>query len=193
MKTTKQTKAKAANGQNTKLMLLGVLSLVLVGVLWAQFGGSDDSDAGQIVLDDSALGDKVAAAASAPPTDAIADAKAAVAEVNERLSEAPTKEGLESNPFTNFWSKPKAAPVQTTEELKPPTVTLNGTLTGEGDIPVALIDGRMHFVGDTIEGWRLTEVASRSIKLQAPTEESIEVLMPVIAGKIRIPDQSADS
>lgn len=200
MNTTNGKKSKSpapANGEKGKLIALGGLSLVLVGVLYVQFGGSDD--AGSVELTDTAsvaADENVAHAASAPPSsDPIADAKVAVVEINERLSEPAEEESIEGNPFSNFWAEPtEAAPVEQVEELQAPTVTLNGTLVGMGDQPVALIDGQLRFVGDSIGGWRITEVASRSITLQAPTEESIEVSMPVINAQIRIPDQpGADS
>lgn len=201
MKTTNGKSAKNAsksNGEKTKLIVLGLLTAVLGIVLFVQFGGSSDEAvpaAATAAADTS--GDDVALAASAPRTSgasAVETAEATVAEVNDRLSQpVDPDEGIERNPFANFWTKPEAAAVERVEEVKAPTVTLNATLVGGPDQPVAVIDGQLRFVGDLVGGWRLTEVASRSITLQAPTEESIEVSMPVIGGTIRIPDQGADS
>ena len=57
--------------------------------------------------------------------------------------------------------------------------------------PLAIIDGRMHFVGDVIQRWTLVEVRPRAVVLQSPSQERLVVEMPLLLRAVAIPSGNA--
>ncbi len=168
--------------QKKQLMMLGVLALVLVAVLFVQFGSEDGAP--EIV------------AMAAPEEHFNADAsddEAVVLNVagpvadNSVLNQAPDYEGMTTNPFKNFWNTPVEDAPEVVQEVMPPSVVLNGTLTADAEVPMALIDGSLRFIGDDVGGWELAEVRSRSVILRAPTQEWVVVEMPLLRAEIHAP------
>lgn len=169
-----KTVATKPSKEKKQLMMLGVLGVVLVVVLSSQFSGAEGEDAN-------------ASAAAATPTAAEAAATLAAAPAglessvpdNAVLASADGDAGIKSNPFESFWNT--AAPVETTtiDELPPPSVTLNGTLTS-GRKPVAVIDGQTRYLGDMISGWRLVGIGSRRVNLESPTKSLVTIEMPLL-------------
>jgi len=169
--------------QKKQLVVLGALGLVLALVLVVQFGGEDgeaeivamaapeeafNADSGEESMDEEIV--------DAGPVDE-----------NSVLSQAPDLEGMAGNPFKNFWNTPAEAAPELAQEILPPTVVLNGTLTADAETPMALIDGSLRFLGDDVGGWELAEVRSRSVILRAPTQEWVVVEMPLLQAEIHAP------
>jgi len=57
--------------------------------------------------------------------------------------------------------------------------------------PMAVIDGQLHFVGDSIGGWTLTDVQSRSVMLRSPTKALVTIDMPLLTGSTAMPAVTA--
>ncbi len=163
--------------QKRQLVVLGVLSLVLGGLVFSQLGG-DESYSVAKLSSASAMEDPAEDAGASEEDDAVE-----AGTDNPVLSEAP-KEELDSNPFSAFWSTSVDHVEET--QLQAPTVTLNATMP-DADQPVAIIDGRLHFIGDLVQGWKLDEVRSRAIVLRAPNDEWVTVDMPLLYGRIDVP------
>jgi len=53
--------------------------------------------------------------------------------------------------------------------------------------PLAIIDGRLHFVGQDVQGWKLAEIRPRAVVLQSPAEERLVIEMPVQLRAVVIP------
>ena len=182
--------AVKAGKQKKQLLALGSLVAVLAIVLFVQFGGN--SPEGEPVAQ---AAEQPAVVASGAPMAGADPASAAPASSSPISMEAPGDNpvlikpvdgGLVRSPFTNFWNAsartggaPKAQP-----EMAAPTVTLNATMPSAVR-PIAIIDGQLHYVGDVIGGWTLTDVQARSISLRSPTKSVMTVEMPLLPGAIR--------
>ena len=164
--------AKKPSKDKKQLVILGVLSVVLVVVLSSQFSG-DDGDAAQAASADSA-----AAATGAAPVGDLSEIVETDVPDNEVLSRGDGEDGIKRSPFESFWNS--AAPVEKTiEELPPPSITVNGTMTS-GRRPIAVIDGQTRYLGDMISGWRLVGIDSRRVSLESPTKSVVHVEMPLL-------------
>jgi hypothetical protein len=167
---------KGMTKQKKQLVVLGALCLVLVAVLAVPSGNSEEE-----IPEEPEAGapenPAAPAAAEAPATTAPAPAPA-----NEALSadevEGSDDEGLMRSPFESFWAMTK--PVETkVDDLPPPAVTLNGTLTS-GRTPAAVIDGQTRFVGDVIQGWTLEAIGSREVTFISPGKNRATIRMPLL-------------
>lgn len=175
---------KTGNVENAKqkkqVLMLSGLAVLLVAVLFIQFGGSTPKN-------------EVAALAEITLDDAVSDAEAGgevvagapVARENPVLLQSEKDDKLLRNAFSNFWDSASAdeAPIV---ELTPPSIKLSGTMPGDGRA-IAIIDGRIRFVGDTIDGWKLAEILPRAILLTGPGDASVVIDMPVIFGRVTVP------
>lgn len=190
-------KAKAAKKQRRQLIVLGMLVMVLGVVLSGQLG----DDAPAVAVPSGGI----ARAATDESSETVDEAVETVpVEANPVLSrpladagaDEVTEEGaddtdeLGSDPFSAFWST--TAEVQDTEvQLQPPVITLSATLESDR-LPVAVIDGRMAFLGDDIQGWTLDEIRERAVVLRAPSNDIYTVEMPVLYGRIDAPPVVGD-
>ena len=173
----------AARKQKRQIMVLSGLAVVLVAVLFIQFSGSDPE------YEAAALADVDLEQPDAAPADAGQPAEdVPVAKDNPVLLKDDEDEGLLRNAFTNFWDGAASADNKPVVEVTPPSVTLTGTLPG-GKRQIAIIDGQLHFLGDMIDGWKLTGINSREIVLTGPTDTTVTVGMPVIFGRVSVPDE----
>jgi hypothetical protein len=187
--------AARANKQKKQLMFLGGLAAVLGVVLFIQFGGSSPSGGpvAQAMEQPAADGSAAAAAPAAQP------GSPAGASSVPLLSEAPIDNpvlikgveglGFTRSPFTNFWNvsgKTGTATKGGTPDMAAPAVTLTATMPSTVR-PMAVIDGQLHFVGDSIGGWTLTDVQSRSVMLRSPTKALVTIDMPLLTGSTAMP------
>jgi hypothetical protein len=175
-------KAKASQGMSKdkkQLVVLGALAAVLVLVLGSQFSGSDDEG----VVDDPTATAMVADTGAPVAVDG--GSSLDLVPDNAALSAAGSG-GLERNPFKSFFSE--AAPIDTSvQEIPPPSVILNGTLTS-GKTPVAVIDGKTLFEGDLIQGWRVVRIGTREVGLESPNRDRVSISMPLLqVGRPRSP------
>ncbi len=193
-----QLRVKAGKKQRRQLIVLGSLTAVLGLVISSQFS----SDETPIVAQPKS---GVAQAMTEDATESSGvDLVPVVIEANPVLSrplaefgadddsEGGTEDGaeLESDPFSAFWSTPTE--VQEIDvKLQPPSINLSATLASQR-LPVAVIDGRMHFVGDSIQGWNLEEIRERTIVLRSPSQDIHTVEMPVLYGRIDSPPVVGD-
>lgn len=186
MKTPEKNAKPDAKKQKKQIVALGALSAVFVAVMLVQFGGSKPQQPEVAAL--AAVPD---AAAPAAADAAAAPVVAPVAQDNSVLSAPTTTADMKRSPFSNFWSAPSSGTKATVADVAAPRVTVNATLPS-ATRGMAIIDGELHFVGDTIGGWQLAEVRPRAIVLHGPTPTSeVVVDMPLLAGKIALPDASA--
>ncbi len=74
----------------------------------------------------------------------------------------------------------------TAQQIAPPSVTLNATMPSAVRA-LAVIDGELHFVGDTIQGWELADVQPRSIVLRSPAHATVTIEMPLLSGASPVP------
>jgi hypothetical protein len=192
----KSGKADAAK-QKKQLMILGGLVVVLGIIMAIQFGGHkpDEAAASTAPPSDPAsvaqqlASDPAAAAAAAGMPAPAAPAPAAPAAPPRAVSDNPVLsspvegEGLLRSPFAGFWnvSMPSggggAVPVGS--DVAPPNMVLNATMPS-AQHPLAVIDGEMHFVGDIIQGWQLTEIQARRILLTSPSRATVAVDMALM-------------
>ena len=190
--------AAASSKQKKQVLVLGGLMAVLAVVLFIQFGGkSPDAAPAAMALEQPGAAAAPAtpdAGAPAPaPADPNAVAGAPAAPVvptpapvdNPVLSHPVEGDGLVHSPFSNFWNVAQtgggATPVAAA-----PTVTLNATMPSSTR-PLAIIDGELHFVGDSIGGWELADVQARSIVLRSPANATITIEMPLLSGSSPVP------
>lgn len=184
----KNARPEGAGKQQKQLLVLGGLVAVLGVVLAVQFGGSDPSaEAAALSAPDPAA---AGAPAPAPAAPVVAEAGAAapapppVAD-NPVLSQAAPEEGLLRSPFANFWNAAQegeqAVAGTALPDIAPPAVTLNATMPS-ATRALAVIDGEMHAVGDSIQGWELAEIQPRRIVLRSPAKAVIEISMPLLVG-----------
>ena len=160
--------------EKKQLMVLGVLGIVLVVVLSAQFSGAEGEDAQAAGPADASAG-----APSEPAAETPASLTSSVPD-NAVLASAAADPGIKSSPFESFWNTGVPAETATPiEELPPPSVTLNGTLTSARR-PVAVVDGQTRYIGDMISGWRLVNIGSRRINLESPTKSLVTIEMPLL-------------
>jgi hypothetical protein len=183
--------AKPSNGKQKKqLIMLGGLSAVFAAVLAIQFSGTEAEPAVAAMTAPApapATGTPdVAAAAEAPSGTPIP-----VAKDNTVLAEPLADATIKRSPFSNFWNNaPKATTSSVVPTLNAPTITLNATMPSDV-AGIAVIDGQLHFVGDSIQGWSLAEVSPRSVTLRAPAGETVVVDMPLLVGKRALPAAAA--
>jgi len=178
-----------ANPQRKQLIVLGGLTAVLALVIFMQFGGSEPAQA--------ATAAAPAAETVAPVPGAATETAAAAAEGVEVATEQPVEDNpvlsepfdgsLTRSPFASFWSTATGGASSTAAtDVPPPAVRLEATMPANRQ-PLAVIDGRLHFVGDSIQGWRLAEIRSRAVVLESPALASFTVEMPVLVGRLEIP------
>lgn len=164
--------------EKKQLLVLGALSLALLGVVSMQFGGDDETVVGgseAAALDAT----PVASAATVAQGSAPAPAPAMPLAENPVLaaqSQAPVNDGV----FESFWSV--ASPMEAkVEEVPPPAVTLNATIVAAQDgQSLAVIDGSLRRAGDQIGGWTLHTIGVREISLRSPGDRMVTVNMPVL-------------
>ena len=188
-------KAKAAKKQRKQLIVLGVLVLILGLVLSSQMGGDSptvpvpaEGIARAATEDASEGGEEVSEAAPVEANPILS--RSLFSDAEEPDDGAEDDSELESDPFSAFWST--TAEVQETEvKLQPPVINLSATLESER-LPVAVIDGRMAFLGDNIQGWTLDEIRERAVVLRAPSNDIYTVEMPVLYGRIDTPPVVGD-
>jgi hypothetical protein len=170
--------------QKNQLIVLIVLSLLLAGVVVHQFSGSETE------YEVAALAADAMTAPLEPEQPAVAVVEDEPrAEENPVLSQPPPEEGLERNPFANFWNRDDLGE-DAAERLPPPQIAVGLTLPASTR-PLAVIDGSMRFVGETIQGWTLAEVRPRAVVLQSPSEERLVVEMPVHLRVVTVPATDA--
>jgi hypothetical protein len=184
--------AARANKQKKQLMFLGGLAAVLAIVLFIQFGGSSPSSepVAQAMEQPAADGSAAAAAPAAQPSATAAAPAATEAPIdNPVLIKGVEGLGFTRSPFTNFWNvsgKTGTVSKSGTPDIAAPAVTLTATMPSTVR-PMAVIDGQLHFVGDSIGGWTLTDVQSRSVMLRSPTKALITIDMPLLSGSTAMP------
>lgn len=171
MKTKDAGKSKEWSKQKKQFVVLGGLSVVLVGVMVVQFRGGDGE------YEVAALSEDAVASAQEPEASVAATPATPAAKDNAVLSELPPDEDLPRNPFTSFWAR-DTNQADTAPIIAPPAIVLGMTIPG-GNRPVAVIDGQLHLVGDVVQGWTLEAVHARSVVLRSPTQEQIVVEMPL--------------
>ncbi len=185
---TPEKSAKPDNGKQQKqLLALGGLSAVFVAVLVIQFGGGSSAPAASAMTapsPDEATADPVeAGGAEAAP----AGAPIPVAKNNAVLSEPIAAGTTARSPFSNFWSVTPTNGTTNVPAISAPTITVNATMPSD-TAGLAVIDGQLHFVGDSIQGWSLAEVSPRSVTLRAPAGETVVVAMPLLVGRLALPE-----
>ena len=182
MKTSEKSSKPDASRQKKQLIALGGLSAVFAAVLAIQFGGGESAPEAA-ALTAPAAGDPAAGAVEAPAVAAEPEATPIpVAKDNPVLAATSAEPTLKRSPFSNFWNVAPTG-IKGAVASSAPTVTLNATMPGE-DSGLAVIDGQLRFVGDSIQGWSLDSVSARSVTLRAPTGEQLLVSMPLLVGKI---------
>ncbi len=193
MKDKDKNSRRDAGKQKKQLLMLGGLVVVLGAVVAVQFGGSEpglevaalaQEPAPDVAAAPAAPDAAPAAAASSPaPATSVAD--------NPVLSQPVPGDSLPRSPFSNFWN---VASTGTTSgplpEIAPPSVTLNATLPSETRA-LAVVDGELFFVGDTIQGWELADVQERRIVLRSPSQAMVTIEMPLLSG-VRVIPAAAD-
>ena len=182
MKTPEKNSKSDSKKQKKQLIMLGGLAAVFVAVMMTQFGGPKPE------YEVAALA--VAPDAVQPVTDAAPSPDAPEAKDNPVLSAPSSDEGLKRSPFSNFWNGPSSNSTAVPDATAP-SVTVNATMPSATK-GMAVIDGELHFVGDTIGGWQLAEVRPRAIVLRGPTANSQVVIdMPLLVGKVALPGPGA--
>ena len=179
-----------ASKQKKQLVILGGLVGVLGMVLAVQFGGSEPAPPVAAATENPVVGSaSQPAPAGVPAATAAAPAAPAPVEAvddNEVLSE-PATGAFSRSPFANFWSNASAsAPSASQADVPAPVMTLSATMPADSQ-GLAVIDGQLHFLGDSIQGWQLTEIRPRAVVLRSPTDATIVVEMPVLVGKLDLP------
>lgn len=191
MKSSEKSARPGAGKQKKQMMALGGLVAVFGAVLAIQFGGGGAAPAAAamtaptpdpanaVVISGS---ETTAAAPSAPSLP--------VAKDNPVLAEAVGDTAIKRSPFSNFWSVTPTTSRSTAPTLNAPNITLNATMPSEVR-GIAVIDGTLRFVGDSIQGWSLASVGPRSVTLQAPAGETVVVDMPLLVGRLAVPADDA--
>ena len=179
-----------ASKQKKQLIILGSLVGVLGMVLAVQFGGSEPEPPVAAATASPVAGAEsqpVAAGGAAPVAAApAAPEPVATAEDNAVLSQ-PVEGAFSRSPFANFWSNATAsAPSSSQADVPAPVMTLSATMPADSH-GLAVIDGQLHFLGDSIQGWQLTEIRPRAVVLRSPADATIVVEMPVLVGKLDLP------
>ena len=197
----KEKNAKSEAGKQKKqLMILGGLVVVLGIVMAIQFGGSHpDADAAALAppsdpasIAQQLASDPAAAAAAAGMPAPTAPAQSAAAGPSGAVSDNPVLsspvegEGLLRSPFAGFWNVAMPSGMSSSAsgggaDIAPPSFVLNATMPSASQ-GLAVIDGEMHYVGDFIQGWQLTEVQARRILLTSPSRAIVTVDMPLMSG-----------
>lgn len=174
-----QQAGNGSNKQKVQLVVLAGLALALVVILVKQFG----------------QGDEVAQAATAPSAAPVVTAAASSSEPspaprkdepkgNLALAERPADETVSNDAFRTIWAPTESEATSPIEELPPPKIKLNATLVPQGDdeLAVAVIDGKLRYVGDNIQGWWLHSIDRRSVALRSPGERIETIAMPLLTG-----------
>jgi len=198
----KEKNAKSEAGRQKKqLMILGGLVVVLGIVMAIQFGGSHpDAEAAALAQSPSdpasiaqqLASDPAAAAAAAGMPAPAAPAQSAPSGPSGAVSDNPVLsspvegEGLLRSPFAGFWNVAMPSGMSSAAsgggaDIAPPSFVLNATMPSASQ-GLAVIDGEMHYVGDFIQGWQLTEVQARRILLTSPSRAIVTVDMPLMSG-----------
>lgn len=184
-----------AGKQKKQVLMLGGLVVVLGAVVAIQFGGSEPTYEVAALAQEPAAETAAPAAADAGPTAAASPAVPSppsnVAD-NPVLSQPVESGSLPRSPFSNFWNVASTGSASNNgplPEIAPPSVTLNATMPSEVRA-LAVIDGEMHFLGDSIQGWELTEVQARRIVLRSPSQAQITIEMPLLLGARAVPRAS---
>jgi hypothetical protein len=180
--TAKKSNKSDAAKQKKQLVMLGCLSVVLVGAMIMQFG------AGEPEFEVAALAELASNALTGPDESDEAKPAAAVSD-NDILSAPSEFEEFGGNPFSNFWNVASESS-KGMAEVVPPSVTLNATLASERH-GLAIIDGQLRSVGDSIDGWMLHEVRARAIVLRSPKADEIVVEMPLLQASVVLPNLPA--
>jgi len=194
----KEKNARPENSaQKMQLAVLGSLLAVLGVVLAVQFGGSDPS-AEPVASAASASATEGQAQPAAAPAAPVADAATAPAPLlaaadNPVLSQPVQGEGLAKSPFSSFWNVARdgATASAAASEIAPPSITVNATMPSSTRA-LAVIDGELHFVGDLIQGWELTEIGARRVVLRSAGKTSMSFEMPLLSGARAVPGIVAD-
>lgn len=180
-----QAAARAKKKQTVQLVIMLGLLAVLASV-WLPLMGEDETAAASTAAPAPAA---VAAssddAASAAPADG--ESAEVPAQANDVLSGAPNPDGLIRSPFANFWKNATGAPEVPVEEIKPPTVKLTATASN-GHVPIAVVDGQLRYVGDSVQGWELSSIGERRIELRSPNNTSISFEMPLLQATKPLPE-----
>ena len=157
--------------EKKQLLILGVLAVVLGLVMVTQLGQDGSGmDIAELVED------PVAAAA----TSSQAGQRGSSAGRGNEVLSASGSGALNDGVFESFWSL--AAPVEAkVEESPPPPITVNATLLGGHHMgAMAVIDGTLRHIGDTIGGWLLDDVRGREVTLRSPSHRLVTVAMPLL-------------
>lgn len=172
---------EAASKQKMQIIMLSGLAVLLIAVLFMQFSGSEPE------FEAAALMDIDLEDLENDIEDGEADfSEPMVAKDNPVLLQTSEDDALLRNAFSNFWDNASAdeGPVV---ELTPPSAKLSGTMPG-AQRGIAIIDGRISFVGDMVDGWEISEILSRQVVLRGPTGATAVIDMPVIFGRVTVPD-----
>jgi len=180
-------RAKARKKQKVQLVVMLGLVGVLVAV-WLPLLGGEDGTASA-----SAAPAAAPEAAEASPEEVEADddvvpaAPDEPAQRNDVLSSEPDEDGLVRSPFASFWQDDEAPAQVPVEELEPPTVALSATAP-VGDVPIAVLDGQLRYLGDDIQGWELSAITERRIELRSPNNTSLSIQMPLLEASEPLPE-----
>lgn len=171
---------EAASTQKKQVIMLSGLAVLLIAVLFMQFSGSKPEFEAAALMDIDLEG------LENDIEDGEADfSEPTVAKENPVLLQTSEDDALLRNAFSNFWDNASAddGPVV---ELTPPSAKLSGTMPG-AQRGIAIIDGRISFVGDMVDGWEISEILSRQVVLRGPTGVTAVIDMPVIFGRVTVP------
>jgi hypothetical protein len=104
---------------------------------------------------------------------------------NPVLSQALEYEKLSRDPFSAFWDTSETTDASAVV-VELPKIRLDATMPGQG-MPLAVVDGSMRFLGDSIQGWTVDHISDRAITLRAPSSDTYVVEMPILHGQISVP------
>jgi hypothetical protein len=173
--------------QKQQIIALGGLSAVFAAVLAIQFGGGEaPPPAAAMTAPAPGPSGEVAESSGASADEAPPAVPVPVAKDNPVLAEPVADASIKRSPFSNFWSVTPTTTRTTAPSLSAPTITLNATMPSESR-GLAVIDGALLFVGDTVQGWSLASVGPRSVTLQAPAGETVVIDMPLLVGQRELP------
>lgn len=169
-----QDRFKDKQRQKKQLVILGVLFVLLVGVVALQFG-QDAAAATERTGDDNLP------VASAKDSNDDETAKPLDLSANLALSEQGARgKALNGAAFESFWNLDN--PFESTLEGAPPSnIRLSATLVGRKGVPdIAIINGSLSHVGDTIDGWSVLSISSREVLLRSAAQSVVSVAMPLL-------------
>lgn len=167
--------------QRNQVIMLGGLAALLVVVLFIQFSNSEPEFEVSALTSEALVGGE---GDTEDAADILFDGP--IAKGNPVLLQGKDDEGMLRNAFSNFWDNASADEARLVE-FTPPSIKLSGTMPGEGRA-IAIIDGRIQFLGDTIDGWKLSEIRPRAVVLTGPGGANVVIDMPVIFGRVSVPE-----